>query len=66
MTALLLTGIILTALPIILMEAFALAMLFTFTRDDPDAKAVLNVSLAVMAVGILCLIGYFLGGDLLI
>jgi len=60
MIALLLTGIVFTLVPLLLIEGFALFMLFHFTRDDDDAKAAVNVALVVLTVGIFCLIGYYI------
>lgn len=60
MLILLLTGIVFTAVPLLLIEGFALFMLFTFTRDDKDARAAVNIALIIFFVGIFCLVGYFL------
>ncbi|PIX62561.1 hypothetical protein CO057_00785 [Candidatus Uhrbacteria bacterium CG_4_9_14_0_2_um_filter_41_50] len=60
MSILLLSGIVLTVVPLMILEGFALFMLFTFTRDDNDAKSAVNLALIVLAVGVLCLVGYFL------
>lgn len=61
MSILLLTGIVLTVVPAALILGFALFTFFAFTRDDPDAKNALNVSLVVLVIGIACLIGWALG-----
>lgn len=61
MSILLLTGIVLTVVPTALILGFALFTFFAFTRDDPDAKNAVNVALVVLAMGIVCLIGWALG-----
>lgn len=61
MSILLLCGIVFTVVPIALILGFALWTFFMFTRDDDDAKAAVNVALAVLGIGIICLIGHFLG-----
>ena len=64
MSILLLTGIVLTVVPATLILGFALFTFFAFTRDDQDAKSIVNIALGIFALGIVCLIGYFLGINL--
>ncbi|MBT4857054.1 hypothetical protein HON52_02595 [Candidatus Uhrbacteria bacterium] len=61
MSIVLLTGIVLTVVPAALILGFALFTFFAFTRDDDDAKNVVNVTLVVLAIGIACLVAYFFG-----
>ena len=61
MSILLLTGIVLTVVPATLILGFALFIFFAFTRDDDDAKNIVNVALAILGIGVICLIGYFAG-----
>ncbi len=59
MSMLLLAGIVLTGFPLLLIIGFAAYIFFGFINDDKDARAVLNVVLAVMGIGIALIITYF-------
>lgn len=52
MTFLLISGIVLTVVPIILMIGFAAFIFFMFMKDDPDSSALVTVAFVVMLFGI--------------
>ena len=54
---LLLVGIVLAGVPTLLIVGFAAYIFFGFVNDDKDARAVLNVALMVIGVGILLILG---------
>jgi hypothetical protein len=58
MTPLLLIGIVLVAVPLLLMIGFAAYIFWGFMNDDPDARAVLNTGFVIMGVGILLILGH--------
>jgi len=60
MSMLLLVGIVLAAVPTLLIIGFASYIFFGFINDDKDARAVLNVALAVIGIGILLILGHVL------
>lgn len=57
---LLFVGIILAGVPALLIIGFASYIFFGFINDDHDARAIFNVVLAVMGVGILLILGHVL------
>ncbi len=59
MSMLLLAGIVLTGFPLLLIIGFASYIFFGFINDDKDARAILNVVLAVMGIGIALIVTYF-------
>lgn len=59
MSMLLLAGIVLTGFPLLLIIGFAAYIFFGFINDDKDARAVLNVVLSVMGIGIVLILAYF-------
>ncbi|MFZ2681809.1 MAG: hypothetical protein WAZ14_01830 [Patescibacteria group bacterium] len=61
MSPLLLIGIVLMAVPLLLMIGFAAYIFWGFMNDDPDARAVLNVGFAIMGVGLLLILGHVAG-----
>ncbi len=61
MTPLLLIGIVLMAVPFLLMFGFAAYIFWGFMNDDPDARKVLNVGFAIMGVGLLLILGHVAG-----
>lgn len=52
MTFLLISGIVLTVVPIILLIGFAGFIFFMFMKDDPDSSAIVTVAFIVMLLGI--------------
>ena len=60
MSMLLLVGIVLAGVPTLLIVGFAGYIFFGFINDDKDARAVLNIALAVIGVGILLILGHVL------
>ncbi len=60
MSMLLLVGIVLAGVPALLIIGFAGYIFFGFVNDDKDARAVLNIALAIMGVGILLILGHVL------
>ncbi len=58
MSMLLLVGIVLAGVPTLLIVGFAAYIFFGFVNDDKDARAVLNVALAIIGVGILHILGH--------
>lgn len=61
MTPLLLIGIVLMAVPLLLMMGFAAYIFWGFMNDDKDARAVLNVGFAIMGIGLLLILGHVAG-----
>ena len=57
---LLLIGIVLAGVPTLLIIGFAGFIFFGFVNDDKDARAVLNVALTVIGLGILLILGHVL------
>jgi len=61
MSFLLISGIILTVVPAILMVGFAVFIFFMFMKDDSDSSALVKVAFIVMFLGIALIIAdYFL------
>ncbi|MEK9155302.1 MAG: hypothetical protein AAB839_01510 [Patescibacteria group bacterium] len=60
MSMLLFVGIILAGVPALLIIGFAGYIFLGFINDDQDARAILNVVLAVMGIGILLILGHVL------
>ena len=60
MSFMLITGIILVAVPFILMLGFAAFIFVSFMRDDDDTTALLNIALVVMALGLILIGAHFL------
>ena len=61
MTPLLLVGIVLMAVPFLLLVGFAGYIFWGFMNDDKDARAVLNVGFIIMGIGFLLIIGHIVG-----
>ena len=61
MTLLLLIGIVLMAVPLLLMIGFAAYIFWGFMNDDPDARKVLNVGFVIMAIGVFLILGHIAG-----
>lgn len=61
MTPLLLIGIVLMAVPFLLMVGFAGYIFWGFMSDDKDARAVLNVGFIIMGIGLLLILGHVVG-----
>ncbi|MBU4314980.1 hypothetical protein KJ673_01085 [Patescibacteria group bacterium] len=61
----LLVGIVLTAVPLALILGFALAIFFSFVRDDKTASSVVQLALIIMALGLVLIathvLGYYFG-----
>ncbi len=61
MSPLLLVGIVLFGGPFLLMTGFAAYIFWGFVNDDSDARAVLNVGLVIMGIGVLLIVGHIVG-----
>lgn len=61
MSPLLLIGIVLVAVPFMLMFGFAAYIFWGFMNDDKDARAVLNVGFIIMGIGVLLILGHVAG-----
>ena len=61
MSLLLLIGLVLFAVPFLLMIGFAAYIFWGFVNDDKDARAVLNVGLVIMAIGVVMIVGHIVG-----
>ncbi len=61
MTPLLLIGIVLMAVPLLLMVGFAAYIFWGFMNDDKDARTVLNVGFAIMGLGLFLILGHVAG-----
>lgn len=61
MSPLLLIGIVLMAVPFLLMVGFAAYIFWGFMNDDGDARAVLNIGLIIMGIGFLLTLGHIVG-----
>ncbi len=57
---LLLAGIVLTGFPLLLIIGFAGYIFLGFVNDDKDARAILNVALIIMGIGIALILAYYL------
>ncbi|MFA6017763.1 MAG: hypothetical protein WCT28_02410 [Patescibacteria group bacterium] len=57
MSMLLLAGIVLAGIPTLLIIGFAAYIFLGFVNDDKDARAVFNVALAIIGVGIFLILG---------
>jgi hypothetical protein len=60
MSFMLITGIILVAVPFILMLGFAAFIFVSFMKDDDDTTALLNIALIIMALGLILIGAHFL------
>lgn len=54
---LLLIGIVLAGVPLLLIVGFAAYIFFGFINDDHDARAVFNVAMAIVGIGVLLILG---------
>ncbi len=61
MSYILLTGLVFAGVPIILIIGFAAFIFLSFTRDDPDAAAVVRLAYIVMFIGFVLIAAHFLG-----
>lgn len=61
MTPLLLVGIVLMAVPFLLMFGFAAYIFWGFMSDDKDARAVLNIGFIIMGIGLMLILGHVVG-----
>lgn len=55
---LLYTGIVLIAVPLLLMIGFGTFIFFSFIRDDDTSAGILRVSFLIMGLGALLIVGY--------
>ncbi len=60
MSMLLLAGIVLTGFPLLLIVGFAGYIFLGFINDDKDARAIFNVAMIIMGIGIALILAYFL------
>jgi heme/copper-type cytochrome/quinol oxidase subunit 4 len=60
MTFLLISGIVLTVVPIILMIGFAAFIFFMFMKDDPDSSSLVKIAFVVMLLGIALIAAHYL------
>ena len=60
MSFLLLSGLVLTIIPLIMMIGFAGFIFYMFMKDDPDSAGVVKVAGVVMAVGLILIAAHFL------
>lgn len=58
---LLIVGIVMMGLPALLIFGFAAYIFLGFINDDKDARAVFNLALIIMAVGLFLILGHFAG-----
>lgn len=61
MSTLLLIGIVMMGLPALLILGFAAYIFLGFVNDDKDARAILNLALVVMLIGLFFILGHFAG-----
>lgn len=61
MSPLLLIGIVLAGVPALLIIGFATYIFLGFVNDDKDAKAIFQITLAVMGIGLLLILGHVVG-----
>lgn len=66
MSTLLLAGIVLTGFPLALIIGFAGYIFMGFVNDDKDARAVLNVVLIIMGIGITLILAHVLTGIIIV
>lgn len=57
---LLLTGIVFTVVPLLIMIGFAIFIFVSFMRDDDDAGALLRLALIVMTFGLILIGVHFI------
>lgn len=60
MSFLLISGIVLTVVPIILMIGFGVFIFFMFMKDDPDSSALVTVAFIVMLLGIGLIVAHYI------
>lgn len=60
MDFLLISGIILTVVPIILMIGFAAFIFFMFMKDDPDSSMMVRIAFVVMLLGIALIAAHYM------
>lgn len=61
MSLLLLIGLVLFAVPFLLMVGFAAYIFWGFVNDDKDARNVVNVGLVIMGIGAALIIAHIVG-----
>jgi hypothetical protein len=61
MSPILIAGIFLFGAPLLLIIGFAAYIFLGFVNDDPDARNIFRITLAVMGIGALLIVGYFVG-----
>lgn len=61
MSTLLLVGIVMAGVPAILIIGFAAYIFLGFINDDKDARQIFNVVLIIMGIGILLVVGHYVG-----
>lgn len=61
MSSLLLIGIVMMGLPALLIAGCATYIFLGFVNDDKDARAIFNLALIIMAIGLFMIIGHFVG-----
>ncbi|EKD47253.1 MAG: hypothetical protein ACD_66C00151G0005 [uncultured bacterium] len=54
-------GIVLTVVPSALILGFALAIFFSFVRDDPTAKGIVNFALIILGMGLVLIATHVVG-----
>ncbi len=59
MTYIFILGIILVAIPLLIIEGFAHVIFFSFMRDDNDTRSLLNLALGIMAFGLLLILIHY-------
>ena len=59
MSYLLVTGIVFTVVPFLLIQGFAFFILLNFVRDDKDANAIFTFAMIALFIGIGMIIGHF-------
>lgn len=61
MSMMLLIGIVFTIVPLALILGFALVIFFSFVRDDPTAKGIVNFALIILGTGIILIVTHVIG-----
>jgi len=59
---LLFTGIVLVAVPLVLMIGFAGVIFVSFMKDDDVTSNIMTVALVIMVTGVMFIVGSFLEG----
>jgi len=59
MSYMLITGIVLTVIPVALIIGFASFIFMSFVKDDDDAAAVLKITFITMLIGLSLIAGHY-------